>query len=101
SGPQKKAVHGESFPDVGRLIVAAEVPQGEELRLVKYIGYGWSSQRSRPALVDQVSGALAAAELTGWDGLLEEQRAFLDAFWEGADVEVDGDVQIQQAVRFG
>src|SRR6185312_11602462 len=35
------------------------------------------------------------------DGLLAEQRAFLDVFWEGADVEVDGDVQIQQAVRFG
>src|SRR5689334_212524 len=101
SGPQKMAVHGESFPDLGRLIVAAEVPQGEELRIVKYIGYGWSSARSRPALVDQVSGALAAAELTGWDGLLAEQRAFLDVFWEGADVEVDGDVQIQQAVRFG
>ena len=101
TGPKKMSLHAESFPDLGRLIVAAEVPQGEELRLVKYIGYGWSSQRSRPALVDQVSGALAAAELTGWDGLIAEQRAFLDAFWEGADVEVDGDVQIQQAVRFG
>ncbi len=101
TGPKKMSLHAESFPDLGRLIVAAEVPQGEELRLVKYIGYGWSSQRSRPALIDQVSGALAAAELTGWDGLIAEQRAFLDAFWEGADVEVDGDVQIQQAVRFG
>ncbi|MGH3165011.1 MAG: glycoside hydrolase family 65 protein, partial [Trebonia sp.] len=62
---------------------------------------GWSSQRSRPALIDQVSGAMAAAQLTGWDGLLAEQRAYLDEFWEGADVEVDGDVEIQQAVRFG
>jgi alpha,alpha-trehalose phosphorylase len=101
SGPKKMSQHVESFPDLGRLIVAAEVPRGEELRIIKYLGYGWSSQRSRPALVDQVSGALAAAELTGWDGLLAEQRGFLDAFWEGADVEVDGDVQIQQAVRFG
>ena len=41
----------------------------------KYLGYGWSSQRSRPALIDQVVGALAAARLTGWDGLLAEQRA--------------------------
>jgi alpha,alpha-trehalose phosphorylase len=101
TGPEKMSQSVESFPDLGRLIVAAEVPQGEELRIVKYLGYGWSSQRSRPALIDQVSGALAAAELTGWDGLLAEQRGFLDAFWEGADVEVDGDVQIQQAVRFG
>jgi len=101
TGPKRMSLQNESFPDVGRFTVAAEVPQGEELRLVKYLGYGWSSQRSRPALVDQVAGALAAAELTGWDGLLKEQRAFLDSFWEGADVEVDGDVQIQQAVRFG
>ncbi|HEY1823560.1 MAG TPA: glycosyl hydrolase family 65 protein [Trebonia sp.] len=101
TGPKRMALNMESFPDVGRLTVAAEVPQGEELRMVKYLGYGWSSQRSRPALIDQVAGALAGAELTGWDGLLAEQRAFLDAFWEGADVEVEGDVQIQQAVRFG
>jgi alpha,alpha-trehalose phosphorylase len=101
TGPERMALNSESFPDLGRLTVAAEVPQGKELRLVKYLGYGWSSQRSRPALVDQVSGALAAAELVGWDGLLKEQREFLDAFWEGADVEVDGDAQIQQAVRFG
>ncbi|MGH3267161.1 MAG: glycoside hydrolase family 65 protein, partial [Trebonia sp.] len=100
TGPERMAVSTESFPDVGRFTVAAEVPQGEELRLVKYLGYGWSSVRTRPALIDQVAGALAAAELTGWDGLLREQRKFLDDFWEGADVEVDGDVQIQQAVRF-
>src|SRR5215475_13394678 len=101
TGPEKMATSSESFPDLGRLMVAAEVAPGEELRLVKYLGYGWSSQRSRPALIDQVYGALAAAQLTGWEGLLHEQRQYLDSFWEGADVEVDGDVEIQQAVRFG
>ena len=100
-GPERMAIQSESFPDLGRLMIAAEVPVGEELRIVKYVGYGWSAERSRPALVDQVSGAIAAAQLTGWDGLLAEQRAYLDDFWEGADVEVHGDVEIQQAVRFG
>jgi alpha,alpha-trehalose phosphorylase len=101
TGPKRMSMHMEAFPDLARLIVAAEVPKGEELRVVKYLGYGWSSQRSRPALIAQVAGALAAAELTGWDRLLKEQREFLDAFWDGADVVVDGDVEIQQAVRFG
>jgi alpha,alpha-trehalose phosphorylase len=101
SGPSRMVVTSESYPDLGRVLVAAQVAPGEDLRLVKYLGYGWSSQRSRPALVDQVRGALAAAELTGWEGLLAEQRSFLNDFWEGADVEVDGDVEIQQAVRFG
>jgi alpha,alpha-trehalose phosphorylase len=101
TGPEKMATRIESYPDLGRLTVAAEVAAGEQIHLVKYVGYGWSSGRSRPALIDQVVGALAAAHLTGWDGLLAEQRAFLDEFWDGADVEVDGDAEIQQAVRFG
>jgi alpha,alpha-trehalose phosphorylase len=32
--------------------------------------------------------------------MLEEQRAYLDAFWDRADVEVDGDAELQQALRF-
>jgi alpha,alpha-trehalose phosphorylase len=48
-----------------------------------------------------VVGALAGAHLVGWDGVLAEQRAYLDEFWDGADVEVEGDAEIQQAVRFG
>jgi alpha,alpha-trehalose phosphorylase len=101
SGPAKMACRTESFPDLGRVTMAAQVAPGEQLHVVKYIGYGWSSERSRPALIDQVVGALAAAHLTGWDGLLAEQRSYLDEFWEGADVELEGDAEIQQAVRFG
>jgi alpha,alpha-trehalose phosphorylase len=101
TGPEKMAKRVESYSDLGRLTIAAEVAPGEKIELVKFVGYGWSSTRSKPALVDQVSAALAAAHLTGWDGMLAEQRAYLDEFWEGADVEVDGDAEIQQAVRFG
>ena len=38
---------------------------------------------------------------TGWDGLLAEQREYLDDFWERADVEIEGDAELQQAIRFG
>jgi alpha,alpha-trehalose phosphorylase len=99
-GPARMSVHSEAYPDVGRALIAAEVPLGEKLHITKYVGYGWSSVRSRPAVLDQVSAALALAKLTGWDQLLAEQRAFLDDFWAGADVEVVGDPEIQQAVRF-
>ncbi|SEF55358.1 alpha,alpha-trehalose phosphorylase [Thermomonospora echinospora] len=100
-GPERLSVDAECFPDVGRVTVATRLEPGQKLRIIKYLAYGWSSQRSRPALHDQVVAALANARLTGWEGLLEEQRAFLDTFWSGADVEVDGDAEVQQAVRFG
>ncbi|CRK56003.1 Maltose phosphorylase / Trehalose phosphorylase [Alloactinosynnema sp. L-07] len=86
--------------DLARLTAAVDVPAGGRLRLVKYLGYGWSAKRSVPALRAQVEAALAGARQTGWDGLLAEQRAFLHDFWTAADVEIDGDDELQQAVRF-
>jgi alpha,alpha-trehalose phosphorylase len=68
--------------------------------VVKFLAYGWSSQRSQPAVRDEVVAALAEARHTGWDGLLEAQRSYLDDFWARADVELDGDTELQQAVRF-
>ena len=90
----------ECTADVTRLTVSALLKPGDRIRIVKFIAYGWSSVRSRAAIHDQVLAALSSAKLFGWEGLLAEQRAYLDSFWEKALVEVDGDPEIQQAVRF-
>ncbi|HET8581987.1 MAG TPA: glycosyl hydrolase family 65 protein [Jatrophihabitans sp.] len=90
------AVH----PDWARLTVAADLAPGEALHLTKFVAYGWSSQRSRPALRDQVSAALVSALDAGRDAVRAEQADAFEEFWAGADVELDGPVRIQQAVRF-
>ena len=100
-GPEGTDVELTSSPDVCRLTVATRLKPGQTLRIVKFLAYGWSSQRTRPALHDQVVAALAGAKLTGWEGLVAEQRAYLDEYWAGADVELDGDAEVQQAIRFG
>ncbi len=99
-GPAATEVSAESFPDLGRVTVTAALQPGQRLRLVKFVAYGWSGARSLPAVRDQADAALAGATQTGWDRLLAEQRAYLDEFWDRADVELDGDAEIQQAVRF-
>jgi alpha,alpha-trehalose phosphorylase len=99
-GPEPTRTSSESSSDVSRLTVTSVLVPGEQLRMEKMISYGWSGARSLPALRDQVDAALAGARSTGWEGLVREQRVFLDGFWAGADVEVDGDGEIQQAVRF-
>jgi alpha,alpha-trehalose phosphorylase len=86
--------------DLARLTIAVDVARGKRLRLTKFLAYGWSAQRSIPALRAQVDAALAGALQTGWDGLVAEQRAFLDDFWETADIQIDGDPELQQATRF-
>jgi alpha,alpha-trehalose phosphorylase len=100
-GPSGTEAAAESFDDLVRVLVTADLVQGEPLRIVKLLGYGWSSQRSLPAIIDQVAAALAEARHHGWDGLMAEQRAYLDEFWDRADVEIDGDAELQLAVRFG
>jgi alpha,alpha-trehalose phosphorylase len=86
--------------DLGRVTITTDVEPGQRLRVVKFLAYGWSSQRSMAALRDQVAAALAEARRTGWEGLLAGQRAYLDDFWDRADVELDGDAELQQALRF-
>jgi alpha,alpha-trehalose phosphorylase len=100
-GPDNTEVESDSFDDVGRTTVIATLRPGESLSLRKTVAYGWSSSRSIPALRDQVGAAVAAARHTGWQGMLDEQRAYLDRFWTQADVQVEGDDEVQQAVRFG
>src|SRR5207237_6023872 len=99
-GPPEMVVESVSSPDIARVSVTTRLKPGEKLRIVKLIAYGWSSLRSRPAIHDQIMAALSAARLTGWDGLLAEQRAYLDNFWASGDVELEGDMEIQQAARF-
>ena len=99
-GPDGTTIEAESAADIARVTATAQLKRGERIRIVKFIAYGWSSVRSRPAIHDQVIAALTAARTTGWDNLLAAQRSYLDEFWKGADVELEGDAEIQQAVRF-
>lgn len=99
NGPDNTRSSCESGPDVARFTVTALLAPGQSLRVEKLVAYGWSGERSRPAVRDQVEAALVAARTTGWGGLVAEQREYLDQFWAGADVEIDGDAEIQQAVR--
>jgi alpha,alpha-trehalose phosphorylase len=90
----------ETWRDSARVNVVDDLEPGRGLRIVKFVAYGWSSTRSQPAMRDQVAAALLAARTAGWDQLVAQQRAYLDEFWASADVEVEGDVELQQAVRF-
>ncbi|MGY2003783.1 glycoside hydrolase family 65 protein [Blastococcus sp. SYSU DS1024] len=91
----------EAVGDLARYTLAARIPPGGSLKLVKFLAYGWSSRRSSAALRDQVEGALATAKLGGFERLLREQRELLAQHWDEADVEIEGDDELQQAVRVG
>jgi alpha,alpha-trehalose phosphorylase len=98
-GPPGTETSSENIADEAIVTVAGDLAPGERLRVVKLLAYGWSSQRSLPAVRDQVRAAVVEAKHTGWDGLLAGQREYLDDFWGRADVEIEGDTELQVAVR--
>jgi alpha,alpha-trehalose phosphorylase len=99
-GPDGTETASESRADIGRVTIASDLDLGQRLTIVKFVAYAWSSTRSHPALRDEVVAALAEAEHIGWDGLVAGQRAYLDEFWGRADIELEGDAELQQAMRF-
>ena len=98
--PRGSKVTAESSDDQARVTVTTRLARGQRLSLVKFVAYGWSSQRSAPALRAQVEGALATALDHGWQGLAAAQREYLSEFWARADVELKGDPEVQQGIRF-
>jgi alpha,alpha-trehalose phosphorylase len=94
-------VESQAYEDGGVVTATVALEPGQRLRVIKFVAYSWSQTRSLTGIRDQAWAALSGARQVGWKGLLAEQRAFLDDFWDHADVEVDGDTEVQQAVRFG
>ncbi len=91
----------ESQDSWARLTVSTGLDRGEHLQLDKFVTYGWSRRRSVPALSDQVSAALTSVLDVGWAGAATEQADAYRDYWDGADVEIDGPVELQLAVRLG
>ncbi|WP_432573606.1 glycoside hydrolase family 65 protein [Kineococcus sp. SYSU DK005] len=100
TGPADTEVHTRTTSDRLVTVARARLEPGQELRVVKVVAMGWASMVDREELLQDLRTTLDAALRDGWEHLAAEQRAVLDAFWEHADVRVDGDEQLQQAVRF-
>ncbi|SNS06270.1 maltose phosphorylase [Geodermatophilus pulveris] len=93
-------VHTHVDPHHVVTTVTADLGPGEGLAVVKTVGYSWSYDAGAGSVVGEASAALSSGVDRGWDGLLAGQRAVLDELWATADVEVDGDTELQQALRY-
>src|ERR1700719_804198 len=71
-------ITNDARDDLARTTVICGLRPGQQLRIVKYLAYGWSSQRSRPALRDHAAAALHRARYSGWPGLVDRPRKILD-----------------------
>jgi len=80
--------------------VTAALGAEESLEIVKVIGHVWSRSSGSASLLEAARAVVESGVDRGWAGLASDQRTTLDEMWAVADVEVDGDDELQQALRF-
>lgn len=92
--------------NVIQVVYEIQAKDGEPITLHKFIAYAYAPQDSNSAesLVAHIQKELADARQLGFAGLEAEQRAYMDRFWEQANVSLKGrgeDVaRLQEGIRF-
>jgi maltose phosphorylase len=74
--------------------------EGEEISIVKFAVNLSSENHSIDDLSENTKKYLEKVARKGFDTMLTEQRAAWAKKWEGNDIQIEGDVAAQQAIRF-
>ncbi len=74
--------------------------QEQPIVLYKYIAYTDSNDYCEEDLAEHAKAEARRACHDGYEGIRQEQKAYLDDFWYNADIEIDGDPAMQQGIRF-
>ena len=100
---RERIEEGEVFGQV----YTVDAHEGEPLTLTKFISYRTSLDVDGvdvDGLLNAVREDLVQARSTGWDALANEQRAYLDDFWQHTDVQIESRGEeaatLQLGVRF-
>ncbi|MBB1515565.1 glycoside hydrolase family 65 protein [Tessaracoccus sp. MC1679] len=86
--------------DVGKQVFRVEAAEGVPVRVRKAVAYQTSRGVPCAELSDRCRRTLDRVRDNGFEHYYDRQRQWLDKFWLDADVEVEGQPHIQQAVRW-
>ena len=86
--------------DVAKMTYRVDAQPGHPISLTKVVAYHTSRGVPARELIDRCRRTLDRAEEEGIDHQFAEQEEWLSRFWERSDVEVSGQPEIQQAVRW-
>jgi alpha,alpha-trehalose phosphorylase len=86
--------------DLAKTVFSVRATPGDPIRITKFVSYHTSNGVPAEELADRCSRTLQRAEEDGLEHIVTEQRGWLDEYWANADVELRGDDQAQQALRW-
>jgi len=86
--------------DLAKHVFRFQATPGVTTRITKVVSYHTSRGVPTRELIDRCRRTLDRVKETGTEAAFAAQRAWLDAFWERSDVEIGGQPELQQAVRW-
>lgn len=86
--------------DRGTVTYTVHAEAGTTFRLVKHLSYHTSGTDSSDVLHGLARDLLDEVHDVAFADLVAEQKSYVQAFWDDADVVIEGDEPVQQAVRF-
>jgi alpha,alpha-trehalose phosphorylase len=93
-------VHTERDGDLSKHDFVVHARPGAPIRLTKTVTYHSSRGVPAPELIDRCRRTLDRVRAGGIPAEFARQRAWLDDFWARSDVEVPGQPEVQQAIRW-
>ncbi|MDO4620422.1 MAG: glycosyl hydrolase family 65 protein [Lachnospiraceae bacterium] len=95
-GNRRTGCYGESAVEFGDLHLA----QGQTAEIVKYIAIYTERECPAEELLRRTAGEIEQFRITGFAGELAQSAAEYALLWEEADLKIEGDPELDRAVRF-
>jgi alpha,alpha-trehalose phosphorylase len=92
--------HTEIAPDYAKHTFHARLKPGQTLTLTKLVSYHTASTIPALELGDRCNRTLDRVRVEGAAKQFEDQREWLEGFWSRSDVQIEGNDEAQQAVRW-
>lgn len=93
-------VSTEVLDDVARVSYHLKGNKGMTLRLEKFVAYHSSRHVAPEELAFRGERTIARAQTVGFPKLIASQQKWLKRFWDRSDVRIEGQPELQQAVRW-
>lgn len=93
-------VHSSADEDLCKRVYRVHARVGVPITITKFVAYHTSRGVPARELIDRCELTLDRACRGGADAEFARQRDWLDRFWERSDVEIHGQPELQQALRW-
>ena len=98
--PDDVRIQAQMTEDEGKMIYRLQMEAGQTLTLTKLVSMHSAHHVPARELIDRAERTLDRVVEDGVGRLFTEQKEWLAEFWQRSDVEIPGQPEIQQAVRW-